>query len=314
MAVVVRELFRHLQEYVEFLEVPNTRPEELRQKQKLAEDLLRVLALEEDRLASGHPLNKPEYFDTMLLGGLAPQKPPARPATAFTSPGDRPVLRRERTFDMEPSKAPVVVTDIGLDYDDEDRQKRIKRNEKLLHLFRQERELCVYQVRRQMANLANLEQELLRGQATAMTSNGTATVVVRRRRTATTTTGEVPPSATPRPVPRPRTMFSVSSPQDPALPTVAPRRPSRKRDADSVLTTLADSAGQDGPSAHFSLKVSHSADTCAWFIPKEANPAEEEEVCEEEASAGDSLLKHYLHRSVSKFFSATVLMRNTKSK
>jgi hypothetical protein len=114
--------FDKLKAFIEFLNLPNYSKEEVRQKRALADRITRLMFEEEQRLRRGLQLSEMQKLDRILgpLGDSVSAKP--RPSSAYAAPpglslpgparppaasgssecGDeRPVLRRERTFDLD---------------------------------------------------------------------------------------------------------------------------------------------------------------------------------------------------------------------
>ena len=113
-----KTFFSKLKAFIDFLNTPNYSKEEVRQKRQLADRITRVMLEEEQRLRRGLELTELSQLDRLLATkSIRPtsayaamqterptRQPPAAPATtAAPPPNPRPVLRRERTFDLEHS-------------------------------------------------------------------------------------------------------------------------------------------------------------------------------------------------------------------
>ena len=106
--------FDKLKAFIDFLNQPNYSKEEVRQKRLLADRITRLMFEEEQRLRRGLQLSEVAKLDRLLGPAAAPGR--GRPASAYAAPPaptaatpgeERPVLRRERTFDLETSSAVV---------------------------------------------------------------------------------------------------------------------------------------------------------------------------------------------------------------
>ena len=119
--------FTKLKAFIDFLNMPNYSKEEVRQKKILADKITRVMFEEEQRLRRGMDLSEMQHLDKLLnVKNIRPtsayaamqnpksdesakKKEQAESSTFAKStvsscssePSDKPVLRRERTFNLD---------------------------------------------------------------------------------------------------------------------------------------------------------------------------------------------------------------------
>ena len=107
-----KTFFSKLKAFIDFLNTPNYSKEEVRQKRQLADRITRVMLEEEQRLRRGLELTELSQLDRVLAtksirptsayAAMQTERPTRQPPAAAL-PNPRPVLRRERTFDLEHS-------------------------------------------------------------------------------------------------------------------------------------------------------------------------------------------------------------------
>ena len=120
--------FTKLKAFIDFLNMPNYSKEEVRQKKVLADKITRVMFEEEQRLRRGMDLSELKNLDSILnvkncrptsayaamqntgkdkvireKVGLQPGGNSQFPNCSNSADGSKPILRRERTFDLEHS-------------------------------------------------------------------------------------------------------------------------------------------------------------------------------------------------------------------
>jgi hypothetical protein len=245
-----KTFFKKLKDYVDFLATPSYSKDELRQKRRMGEDISRLMFEEEQKLKNGQKMSSMADLDKVLLGHGS-LNPKQRPVSAYCgnsssasakkplNPEERPVLRRERTFDLDPkpslSKLVEVniepVTDNHQELGGGDRQQPQSEAEiKTLQMFQQQRLFHTMRLKREIAKLEKMERDL---------------------------------AANKGPEPRPRQCWTDSS------SAATPKRPARKRDGRS--TTFKDLANNS--EGHFKVNMTDSMESessnnsFTWFIP-----------------------------------------------
>lgn len=106
-------------------------------------------------------------LDQVLLGqprnNLRPVSALVGSSTARLNPEDRPVLRRERTFDLEPPKAKLVevnIDDQQPKHDQDDPNDEMHVDEHTLQMFQQQRLYHTMRLKREVAKLEKIEKEI----------------------------------------------------------------------------------------------------------------------------------------------------------
>ena len=213
-----------------------------------------------------------------MLGQHSGLLRPLRPVSAYTvgdssklSVDEKPVLRRERTFDMDPkpstSNAKLVEVNIDTinntpgDFDNETGNRsqsgfgQAGSDEPTLHMFQQQRLYHTMRLKREIAKLEKMEKEI--AHRTVDIGAGTPEPKPRQCWTQTST-----------PIPSSRPSSSSSSMMSSASAAGRPQRPSRKRD--DSKTTFKNVNGESGQHSRFRLHMTDSADSqtpATWFIP-----------------------------------------------
>jgi len=199
-----KAFFGKLKNYVDFLSMPNYSKEELRQKRKMAINISRLMFEEEQKLKKGQSLSSMGELDKMLLGshgGLVTRPPNQggqanrRPVSAYCTSAtgkqphnnnrgqdqqdqlqvDKPVLRRERTFDLDPkpnnaaaTKIVEVNIDQPIDLHDEASNGEIFNTNgndnvadgQTLQMFQQQRLYHTMRLKREIAKLEYMEKDI----------------------------------------------------------------------------------------------------------------------------------------------------------
>ena len=230
----IEAFFRIIEERILFLAEPCYSKDEVRKKKGLAEKISEAIVREEDKILKGHKLSKIEEVKA-ALALVDEDEGSSKAANPFaTNSEERPTLRRERTFDLDPGKSvrDVKVVEINLDETptssgrgavfsssdldlspDEERDLQFFQQAKILHIRRLKRELeKLDKIEREMAMKASFcgpepmlcwtDKDEVQQRPVIMSSGS---------------------KQRPVPVPRPRTMIPV-----PVVQT--PKRPSRKCD------------------------------------------------------------------------------------
>ncbi len=184
-----KAFFAKLKTYCDFVSLPSYSKDELRQKRKMAENISRLMFEEEQKLKKGQGLSGMAELDKILLGGGALLKArqlskgrgkgaaTARPVSAYVSgtsqsqkqggkAQDKPVLRRERTFDLDTkplNKTKLVEVDIDPQPDTSSEVSDADVNGtdgQTLQMFQQQRLYHTMRLKREIAKLEKMEQDI----------------------------------------------------------------------------------------------------------------------------------------------------------
>ena len=272
-------IFSKIQEYLRFVSDDCNSREEVKQKLQLAKRLKKFMTEEEKRLKNGQDPSTVAKLDSTM--------------SAFESQSvqqgeadQRPVLRRERTFDLAPAgnlnemQVVDIAVEDGRNRPDSSQTCLSNEQQARLEVFQERVELPFRRLNREINRLYALDREL----SLKASFCGPERIhcwedeVVAGCKSSTLPVSPKPSPVKPqlRPVPRPRTI----------IPALQPKRPSRRCDslssmsqsfhedllqkplAGHAMITLADVSRQKhSESFKITEKSSHISSSCAWFIP-----------------------------------------------
>ena len=215
--------FKQIKNCMEVFSEPCHSKDQVRQRKRLAEKLSQLMLEEEEKLANGQSLsNLKDVEHSLQQEGNENNNSSGskRPVSAYYSAQEKPVLRRERTFDLDPgtSARDVKVVEISLDDSPTSNVALSKEQRKVLQAFQTQRGIQAKQLKKEVDMLDKIEWEL----AMKTSACGPEPVV---KCWGEASPGTKPAIGTPTPKPRPRTMI-------PGLdPTLLPQRPARRCDS-----------------------------------------------------------------------------------
>ena len=299
----INEFFKKTKEYLDFMASPSHNKTEVRQKKKMGETLRRLLSKEEERLRKGEAIRRPQEVEKAFKDDMRDTQP--RPVSAYCESDTekkpapppqtsktKPVLRRERTFDLEPgtSARDVQVVEIGLEDSPRQGKQTVAKlgaeQERQLKMFQQQKLTALRALKTEIVKLNEFEKEL----AAKATSCGPEPIRCWEPDDMTSSGGSKSSGSgndSVKPVPRPRTRVPVSQPTRPArkcdgdtgnamTQSCYGRLPGQTSFGTSGLTTFADSQRVATPTGRLRIQVrekkeedrnSSSSSSCSWFIP-----------------------------------------------
>jgi len=183
-----KAFFKKLKGYVDFLSLPSYSKDELRQKRKMAENISRLMFEEEQKLKKGQSLSSMAELDKILLGSHSGLLNRSRPKSAYCSitpatnetlqnahdEAEKPILRRERTFDLDPKpNTASKIVEVNIDIEENGNQNdhnnvqqeaedpdETSADGQTLQMFQQQRLYHTMRLKREIAKLERMEQDI----------------------------------------------------------------------------------------------------------------------------------------------------------